>query len=51
MFDAIQLLHKEAKLLHRNIKPEVFRIAYGQIKLINFKTAIEYENSDGVHIK
>jgi hypothetical protein len=42
MFDAIQKLHTEAKLIHKNIKPDLFRIKEGQVKMIDFKCVSEY---------
>jgi serine/threonine protein kinase len=45
MFDAIELLHSEAKLLHRDIKPDNFRYQAGCIKMIDFGLVMEYLDS------
>ena len=42
MFDAIHKLHAEAKLIHKNIKPNLFRIIEGSVKIIDFKFVSEY---------
>lgn len=49
MFDAIHLLHQEAKLLHKDIKLDNFRIQQGQVKLIDFGIVAEYQDKEGVH--
>ncbi len=49
MFDAICLLHQEAKLLHKDIKLDNFRIHQGEVKLIDFGIVTEYQDKDGAH--
>ncbi len=49
MFDAICLLHQEAKLLHKDIKLDNFRIHQGEVKLIDFGIVTEYQEKDGAH--
>jgi serine/threonine protein kinase len=36
MFDGIEALHKLAKVVHGDIKPENFRIHDGKVKMIDF---------------
>jgi serine/threonine protein kinase len=42
MLESVKLLHLEAKVMHRYIMPENFRVTdKGQVKLINFGFARE----------
>ena len=51
MFDAIQLLHSEAKLLHKDIKLDNFRVDdSGHVRMIDFGIVAEYqEKESGKH--
>lgn len=49
MFDGIHMLHREAKLLHKDIKPDNFRIQDGQVKMIDFGLVTDYLDKDGIH--
>jgi serine/threonine protein kinase len=51
MFDAIQLLHSEAKLLHKDIKLDNFRVDdSGHVRIIDFGIVAEYqEKESGKH--
>ena len=51
MFDAIRLLHLEAKLLHRDIKLDNFRVDdSGRVRMIDFGIVAEYLDSQrGTH--
>jgi serine/threonine protein kinase len=42
MFDAIETLHKLAKVVHRDIKPDNFRMHDGKVKMIDFGLVTEY---------
>jgi serine/threonine protein kinase len=43
MFDAIQLLHSEAKLLHKDIKLDNFRVDDSDhVRVIDFGIVAEY---------
>ena len=50
MFDTIAALHSEAKVLHRDIKLDNFRIQGNQIKVINYGMMKEYI-VNGAHIQ
>jgi serine/threonine protein kinase len=52
MFDAIQTLHQKAFIVHKDIKPENFRVKSSDhsIKLIDFGIMTEFQNQKGVHI-
>ena len=50
MFDAIQCLHQIPKYVHRDIKPDNFRIQDGLVRMIDFGLASEYLDKDGKHI-
>ena len=51
MFDAIHLLHQDAKMVHRDIKLDNFRVDdQGQVKMIDFGIVAEYFDSQkGCH--
>ena len=51
MFDAIHLLHSEAKLLHRDIKLDNFRVDDdGHVRMIDFGIVAEYcDKESGKH--
>ena len=49
MYDAIHKLHSEAKLVHKDIKPDNFRIQDGQVKMIDFGIVAEYQDQSGAH--
>lgn len=50
MFDAIQSLHEITKYVHKDIKPDNFRIQEGQVKLIDFGLVSKYLDEEGNHI-
>ncbi len=46
MFDAIHLLHQDAKMVHRDIKLDNFRVDdQGQVRMIDFGIVAEYFDS------
>ena len=49
MFDAIQALHEVTKYVHKDIKPDNFRIKDGQIKMIDFGLITEYLDKNSNH--
>ena len=49
MFDAIETLHKLGKAVHRDIKPDNFRMQDGKIKMIDFGLTTYYLDSKGIH--
>ena len=47
MFDAIHLLHSEAKLLHKDIKLDNFRVDdSGHVRMIDFGIVAEYQDKE-----
>jgi serine/threonine protein kinase len=42
MFDAIAAIHCQALVLHRDIKPDNFRIQDNQVKIIDFGLMTEF---------
>jgi serine/threonine protein kinase len=42
MFDAIETLHKLGKVVHRDIKPDNFRMHDGKVKMIDFGLVTDY---------
>lgn len=49
MFDAIQSLHENAKVVHRDLKPDNFRIHNGKVKMIDFGLVTEFLDKNGKH--
>jgi serine/threonine protein kinase len=51
MFDAIHLLHSEAKLLHKDIKLDNFRVDdKGHVRMIDFGIVADYfDHQKGCH--
>ena len=49
MFDAIQSLHENAKVVHRDLKPDNFRIHNGKVKMIDFGLVTDFLDKDGKH--
>jgi serine/threonine protein kinase len=49
MFDAIYYLHQDGKFLHKDIKPDNFRIQDNQVKIIDFGIVAEYLDNLGNH--
>ncbi len=50
MFDAIHFLHIFAKVVHRDIKPDHFRMSEGRVKIIDFLWATEFIGINGKHL-
>ena len=50
MFDAIQSLHEIVKYVHKDIKPDNFRIQDGCVKMIDFGLVSKYLDEEGNHI-
>ena len=50
MFDAIHCLHETAKMVHRDINPDNFRISQGRVKIIDFVLATDFNGKDGSHL-
>lgn len=49
MFDAIENLHKLAKVVHRDLKPDNFRMQDGKVKMIDFGLVTSYLDLKGNH--
>jgi serine/threonine protein kinase len=50
MFDAIHFLHISAKVVHRDIKPDHFRMSEGRVKIIDFLWATDFIGMNGKHL-
>lgn len=50
MFDGIRCLHETAKVVHRDINPDNFRISEGRVKIIDFVLATDFIGKDGTHL-
>ena len=51
MLFALQNVHQELGVIHKDIKPDNFRIHEGKVKLIDFGLVLSYKDASGNHIE